>query len=102
MRRNPLLIATLLTVALHGYIAWRLLPPLALSPAQMGLALSLFLISGVLVPAPILTRLNRLPARLSDALAWVGYLAMGAFSGLLVLCLLRDALLILLSAWELL
>jgi predicted MPP superfamily phosphohydrolase len=102
MRRNPLLIATLLTVALHGYLAWRLLPPLALGPAGLGLALSLFLISGLLVPAPILLSLNRLPARVSDALAWVGYLAMGVFSGLLVLCLLRDALLILLWAWELL
>jgi len=102
MRRNPLLIATLLTVALHGYLAWRLLPPLALSTPALACALLLLLASSVLVPAPVLLRLNRLPPRVSDSLAWAGYLAMGVFSGLFVLCLLRDLLLLLLSAWQLL
>ncbi len=102
MRRNPLLFAVAITLALHAYIAWRLLPPLALGPAGYALALGLLLASSLLVPAPLLIRLSHLPGRSGDVLAWVGYLAMGVFSGLLVLTLLRDLLLLLLGAWNLL
>ena len=102
MRRNSLLIATALSVALHGYIAWRLLPALALGTTGFSLALGALFVSSLLAPAPLLIRLSRLPARAADALAWAGYLAMGVFSTLLVLCLLRDVLLALVSGWELL
>ena len=97
-----MLIATFLSLVLHGYIAWRLLPALALGPTGFALTLGLLLASGLLAPAPLLIRLSRLPVHAADALAWVGYLAMGVFSTLLVLCLLRDVLLALLSGWDLL
>src|SRR5882757_3615021 len=100
MRRNPLLIVTVLSLALHGYVAWRLLPALALGPLGTGLALAALFASALLAPAPLLIRLSSLPARAADALAWVGYLAMGVFSSLLVSSLLRDVLLALLSAWN--
>ena len=99
---RPLLIATALSLLLHGYIAWRLLPALALGPAGLGLALGFFFASGVLSPAPLMIRLSRLPERAADVLAWVGYLAMGIFSSLLVLCLMRDALLAVLAGWNVL
>lgn len=102
MRRSPLAIATVLSVLLHGYIAWRLLPALPLSAAGFWLVLGLLLLSAVLTPAPVLIRLSRLPAGWGDALAWAGYLAMGVFSSLLVLCLLRDVLLLAFSVWALL
>ena len=98
MRRNPLLTGLTLSVVLHGYIAWRLLPALALTPVGFVFALGLLLLSGLLTPAPLLIRLAHLPERVADALAWVGYLAMGVFSSLLVLCLLRDVSLLLLWA----
>lgn len=100
MRRNTLLIATFLSALLHGYIAWRLLPPLDLGPLAMGMALGLAGASALLVPAPLLVRLSRLPAGAGDALAWIGYLAMGIFSTLLVLSLLRDLALLPLIAWN--
>lgn len=93
MRRNPLLIATSASLLLHGYIAWRLLPALALPAHGLALALLLLLVSAVLTPAPVLIRLSHLSERASDTLAWTGYLAMGVFSGLLVLTLARDVVL---------
>lgn len=102
MRRNPLLFLALLSVALHGYIGWRLLPALGLSPAVLGAAVAGLLASAVLTPAPLLVRLASLPPRAGDALAWVGYLAMGVFSTLLVLCLARDVWLVPVSLWALL
>lgn len=100
MRRHPLLVASLLGLLLHGYIGWRLLPALGLSITALGLAVGLLLASALLTPAPLLVRLQHLPERRADLLAWTGYLAMGVFSGLLVLSLLRDAGLALLSAWD--
>ena len=100
MRRDRLLIATGLSLLLHGYIAWRLLPALSLGPTAFMLALGALLASGLLAPAPLLIRLSSLPARAADALAWVGYLALGVFSSLLVLCLLRDGLLAVLAGWN--
>lgn len=97
-----MLIATALSLVLHGYIAWRLLPALTSGPVGLGVALLALLASSLLVPAPLLIRLSRLPARAASALAWTGYLAMGVFSTLLVLCLVRDALLVLLFVWNLL
>lgn len=95
MRRNPLLIAIAVSLLLHGYIAWRLLPALALPPHGFALALLLLLASAVLTPAPLLIRLRHLSERASDTLAWTGYLAMGVFSGLLVLTFARDVVLML-------
>lgn len=100
MRRNPLLIGVSLSVLLHAYITWRVLPALQLGTAGFMLALGALCLSSVLTPAPLLIRLSRLPARVADLLAWVGYLAMGVFSSLLVLCLLRDAALAVLAAWD--
>lgn len=94
MRRNPLLIAAALSLALHSYVALRLLPALSLGPLGTGLALALLLASALLTPAPLLIRLSRLPERAADTLAWAGYLAMGAFSSLFVLTLLRDLMLL--------
>src|SRR3546814_13539106 len=96
MRRNPLLIATAASLLLHGYIAARLLPALALPPHGLALALLLLLASAVLTPAPMLIRLRHLSEREADVLAWCGYTAMGMFSGLLVLTLLRAVALVLL------
>lgn len=95
MRRYALLIVTVISLLLHGYIAWRLLPALALPAHGVAIALMLLTASAVLTPAPLLIRLHRLSERASDALAWSGYLAMGVFSTLLVLTLLRDGVLLL-------
>jgi predicted MPP superfamily phosphohydrolase len=80
---------------LHAYIAWRLLPAMGIGAPGMALGAVLLGVSAVLVRiglvAPTLRRM-----RWSEQLAWAGLLAMGLFSSLFVLTLLRDVLLLVL------
>lgn len=80
-----------LSAALHLYIGARLAPGL---PPAAGTALAALLaLSALLVPAGLLAR-RLLRAAAADPLTWAGMLAMGLFSTLLVLTLLRDVLLL--------
>jgi hypothetical protein len=92
-RRTVVVILSLLAL-LHAYIGWRVLPDLPV-PAMGRLLGGLWLaLSLVLVPTGLLARaIRRQP--LADRLAWAGLLALGLFSSLLVLTLLRDAALLL-------
>jgi uncharacterized protein len=92
-RRTIIVILSLLAL-LHAYIGWRVLPDLPV-PTVVRLLGGLWLaISLVLVPTGLLARaIRRQP--LADRLAWAGLLALGLFSSLLVLTLLRDAALLL-------
>jgi predicted MPP superfamily phosphohydrolase len=84
---------------LHGYIAWRLLPDLAFGlPAALAVAAWLALSAG-LITLGVLARLQR--QSLSQALAWLSWIALGSFSSLFVLTLLRDAGLLLVYAVDL-
>jgi predicted MPP superfamily phosphohydrolase len=90
MRRILLVLVSLL---LHGYVALRLLPPLAGWPAAAPTLGVLLAVSALLMPLSLLGRNLAWPgARI--ALAWSGMLAMGLFSSLFVLTVLRDALLL--------
>jgi len=91
--RQTLIVLALVSALLHGYLGWRLLPALPWPTPALMLAGLWLAASTVLAPAPLLARGLRDP-RHADLLAWVGYLAMGLFSALLVLTLLRDLLLL--------
>ncbi len=94
-RRLIVIVLSLLGL-LHLYIGMRLLPALALDGAAFAGAVGALLLSLTLVPASLLSQgLRRL--RWSDPLAWAGFFAMGLFSSVLVLTLLRDGLLLLLA-----
>jgi predicted MPP superfamily phosphohydrolase len=88
MRRSlfPFLV---LLVLLHVYIGARLLPAMQLGSAGVAVGILLLIASAVLVPvglmAPSLRR-----RRWSVQMTWAALLAMGYFSSLLVLTLLRD------------
>lgn len=87
----------LFSLAIHGFIGWRLVTPLTFSPSlQLGLWLLLLALTW-LVPAALLGQLVRHP-RLQHLIAWNGFVGMGLVSTLFVLTLLRDALLLLLWA----
>lgn len=88
-------------VLLHGYVAWRLLPDLPQPAAAWGLGLWL-LLSCVLVPVGMVHRHLARPPHASR-LAWLGFGALGVFSALLMLTVLRDLLVALLQglgAWQ--
>ena len=82
-----------LSALLHAYIGFRLLPDLPLGTAGVVAGIAALVLSTLLMPAPLLARSGRRHAW-SDLLAWLGYLAMGLFSSLFILTLLRDVLLL--------
>jgi uncharacterized protein len=87
--------AAWLNALLHLYIGWRIAPSLpgAVAPAMLLLAL---VASAILIPLAFFGRRSRNRAT-ADRATWAGMLALGVFSTLLVLTLLRDVLLLL--AW---
>jgi predicted MPP superfamily phosphohydrolase len=86
---NGLIIIVMGVLALlHYYIGARLLPALPAGPwAALGVAwlLASFVLMPASMAAPYMVR-----QPLADRLAWGGYLAMGLFSTLLILTMLRD------------
>ena len=95
MPRRLLMNFFTLLVILHLYIGWRLLPALSLAPA--GLVLGVLLLSSVVLVRTGLGAAGLQRSRWSDQLAWAGVLAMGYFSSLLVLTVVRDAMLLMLA-----
>lgn len=84
---------------LHVYLGWRLLPAFDAGAAGMTLAILALTLSAVLVPFGLLGRFVAKNPTQADRLSWWGGLAMGLFSSVLVLTLLRE--LVLLAAPEL-
>jgi predicted MPP superfamily phosphohydrolase len=84
-----------LSALLHLYIGWRIVPELPGPVAPWAFAAAL-LASAILIPLAFFGRRAR-DRTTADRLSWAGMLALGAFSTLLVLTLLRDVLLLL--AW---
>ena len=97
MRRRPLVTLLSISLLLHGLIGWRLLSALDIGMTATLLGAGAFVLSALLVPAPLLIRLSHLPRGVGETLAWAGYLAMGLFSTLFVSELAREA--VLLVAW---
>ena len=79
--------------SLPGYIGWRLLSAFALPPWGIALGVAVLIAACVVVPMSVRTRAIR-DRNLADRLSWVGLTAMGFFSSLFVLTILRDVLLL--------
>jgi hypothetical protein len=86
-----------LSALLHLYIGWRIAPDLP-GPLSAGAFIVLLVASAILIPLAFFGRRSRNRAT-ADRYSWAGMLALGLFSTLLVLTLLRDAVLLL--AWPL-
>lgn len=86
-----------LVALLHTYIGWRLLPDLPLGPIPVALTTLWLVGSALLIPLTVVSW-RRKSARGKDRLAWAGLLAIGSFSSLFVLTLLRDVALLIGSA----
>ena len=93
--------ATTLVALMHAYVGIRLLPELPGGAAVSVIAIIALIASTLLIPLGMLARFVIRRQPLSDRVSWVGVLAMGLFSSLLVLTALRDVLLLLVSplAW---
>ncbi len=87
--------AVLLLLLLHTYIGWRIGPQLA-DPLASALFVALLMASAALIPMAFVGRRARNRA-VADRWTWAGMLALGLFSMLMLLTLLRDGWLLL--AW---
>lgn len=98
--RRSLLVPTAIVALLHAYIGTRLLPALPLPAAVHALAVLWLVASTLLIPAALMAR--RLAGGWADKLSWIGMLAMGFFSSLLVLTVARDLFLLvaMLAHWQ--
>ena len=81
---------------LHFYVGWRVAPALPGGAWSAWGFAALLLACALLMPMALIARRVRTQP-LSDQLAWAGSLAMGLFSSLFVLTLLRDAVLLVLA-----
>ena len=84
------------SILLHAYVGMRIVPALPGGPWPALIFTALLVLSAAAMPMSLLARRLRTQPW-SDRLAWAGALAMGLFSSLFVLTLLRD--LALLLAW---
>lgn len=93
MRLVPFL---LLSALVHAWGAWRLAPAMASMgyPAAAGAIWAWAVLSTLLVPLGMMGR-RLAGGRAAMALTWLGLLAMGLLSSMVVLALARDALLVL-------
>ncbi|MET0858243.1 MAG: metallophosphoesterase [Telluria sp.] len=93
MPRRALFTVVALAALLHIYIGMRLVPAMALGAGGTAIAIILLAASTLLVPTGLFaSSLKR--ARWTEHLTWAGLLAMGLFSSLLVLTVLRDVALL--------
>ena len=78
-----------LLVSLPGYIGVRLLPALSLGTSGLVVGILLLLGACAIIPLSVGQR-SRRNRRLADSVAWVGLTAMGFFSTLFIMAVLRD------------
>jgi predicted MPP superfamily phosphohydrolase len=81
-----------LFLALPGYVGWRLLSAMSLAPFGITAGVVLLVAFCLFIPVSMRAR-TMLDRKLADRMSWVGLTAMGFFSSLLVLTLLRDLVL---------
>jgi uncharacterized protein len=82
-----------LFLSLPVYIGWRLLSALSLGSGWVLAGIVLLIACCILIPRSVRTRTMQ-NQKLADRLAWVGLTAMGFFSTLFVLTVLRDIVLL--------
>jgi len=91
--RRPFLNPLWLLLSLPGYIGWRLLPSLTTGP--VGECTGILILIGACILIPRSVRSAARPGDwLTTSLIWAGLLAMGFFSSVFVLTVLRDVFLL--------
>jgi predicted MPP superfamily phosphohydrolase len=97
MPRRAFLTVAILLSLLHLYIGWRLIPAMHLATGGAIFGIVLLAALAMLVATGLFaSSLKRF--RWAEQLTWAGLLAMGFFSSLLVLTVLRDVLLLAMAA----
>jgi predicted MPP superfamily phosphohydrolase len=82
-----------LFLALSGYVGWRLLSAMSLGPFGITGGIGVLVSFCLFIPFSMRAR-GMLDRKLADRVSWIGLTAMGFFSSLFVLTLLRDLVLL--------
>jgi len=90
--RRLLLHPLWLFFALPGYVGWRLLSAMSIGPIGLTAGIALLVAFCLFIPFSMRAR-TMLDQKLADRVSWVGSTAIGFFSSLFVLTLLRDLVL---------
>ncbi|AUL37433.1 metallophosphoesterase [Bordetella holmesii] len=94
LRKSSFFIRFLTLGALaHVYVGIRIIPDLPMGMAGKSIAILVLIASCILIPVGMLSRSSGRPPW-ADRMAWIGLLAMGFFSSLFVLTVLRDVVLV--------
>ncbi|MGI4816219.1 MAG: metallophosphoesterase, partial [Janthinobacterium lividum] len=98
MRRNAFLLRFMLIgIVMHAYVGLRLVPALATGTVSQVIAVLLLVLSCLLIPAAMFSR--RMVQPMPEPVVVAGLVAMGFFSSLLTLTVLRDVLLLCLAIY---
>lgn len=91
--RNFILTVIPILAVFHAYIGWQLLPAMALGKFGLITGVFLLILSTALIPFSILARYLIQPQSTADKVSFAGSLAMGLFSSLLVITVIRSTIL---------
>ncbi len=84
------LVAIFLLAVMHGFVAWRLIPMLNLSPFISYSLYIIIFIFGILPITPIVLRINNIEGKIIDWFSLLGYTSLGFFTLTFCLFILRD------------
>ena len=77
---------------MHGYVGWRIIPSLNLSPLSNTVAYVLTFFMGFLPLLPIILRINGYESKVIDKISLIGYTSLGFFTLSFTFLLAKDFL----------
>ena len=86
------IVALAVFLLMHGYVGWRIIPSLNLSPISNYIAYVITFILGFLPLLPIILRINGYESKIIDKISLVGYTSLGFFTLSFTFLLAKDFL----------
>ena len=74
------IVALAVFLLMHGYVGWRIIPTLNLSPISSFVAYAITFILGFLPLLPIILRINGYESKIIDKISLIGYTSLGFFN----------------------
>ena len=85
-------VALTVFLLMHGYVGWRIIPSLNLSPLSNTVAYVLTFFMGFLPLLPIILRINGYESKVIDKISLIGYTSLGFFTLSFTFLLAKDFL----------
>ena len=85
-------VALTVFLLMHGYVGWRIIPSINLSPLSNTVAYVLTFFMGFLPLLPIILRINGYESKVIDKISLIGYTSLGFFTLSFTFLLAKDFL----------